>query len=81
MTKETITFRVDQVKREALDAIAKSLDRDRTYVLNEAIASYLEMYSWQIAEIEKAVLEADAEDFASHQEVEAIFDRLTDAAS
>ena len=81
MTKETITFRVDQVKREALDAIAASLDRDRTYVLNEAITSYLEMYSWQIAEIEKAVLEADAEDFASHQEVEAVFDRLTDAAS
>ena len=81
MSKETITFRVDQMKREALDAIAASLDRDRTYVLNEAITSYLEMYSWQIEEIEKAVLEAEAEDFADDQEVKAVFDRLTNATS
>ena len=81
MTKETITFRVDQVKREALDAIAASLARDRTYVLNEAINVYIQMYSWQIEEIEKAVVEADEGDFASNEEVETVFDKLTDAAS
>lgn len=43
IVKETITFRLDRTKREALDAIAKKLDRHRSYLLNEAIANYIEI--------------------------------------
>lgn len=69
MSKETITFRVNREKREALDAIAKGLDRDRSYILNQAIENYLEMHQWQVEEIEKAIVQADAGDFASEEEV------------
>lgn len=73
MSKENITFRVDSEKKMALDAIAASMDRDRSYVLNEAIAVYVEMHKWQIEEIKKGLAEADAGDFASEKEVEAVF--------
>jgi len=44
MHKETISFRLESDKREVLDAVASSLDRDRSYVINEAIEAYLDIH-------------------------------------
>ncbi|MEH2378114.1 MAG: ribbon-helix-helix protein, CopG family [Nostoc sp.] len=77
MSKENITFRIDSDRKAALDAIAARINRDRSYVLNEAVAAYLEMYQWQIEEIQKGISEADSEDFASDEEVKATFAKLT----
>jgi len=77
MSKENITFRLDSEKRAVLDAIAAGMDRDRSYLINEAITLYLEMHQWQIEEIQRAVAEADAGDFASEEEVTAVFAKLT----
>lgn len=79
MSKENITFRLDSEKRAVLDAIAAGLDRDRTYVLNEAVDLYLEVYQWQVAEIEAGLAEADALDFATDEEVQTVFAKLTNA--
>jgi len=79
MSKENITFRIDSDRKAALDAIAAGINRDRSYVLNEAVAAYLDMYQWQIEEIQKGITEADAGDFASDEEVKATFARLTNA--
>lgn len=75
MAKETIAFRLDEDKRIALDAIAQSLDRDRSYVINEAIKNYLEVHQWQIEEIKKAIAEANAGKFASEEKVNNFFDK------
>lgn len=77
MSKENITFRIDSDKKATLDVIAAGINRDRSYVLNEAIEAYIEMHQWQIKEIEKGIAEADAGDFASDEEVKATFNRLT----
>ena len=37
----TISFRIAAEKVAELDAIAKAMDRDRSYLLNEAVESYL----------------------------------------
>lgn len=37
----TISFRIAPEKVAELDLIAKAMDRDRTYLLNEAVESYL----------------------------------------
>jgi predicted transcriptional regulator len=37
----TISFRIDSEKVAELDRIAKSMDRDRSYLLNEAVEIYL----------------------------------------
>ncbi|MDH3910327.1 MAG: ribbon-helix-helix domain-containing protein [Rhodospirillales bacterium] len=49
MGKETVTFRVDSEKKDALDTIATGLDRDRSYVLNQAIDAYIETHRWQLS--------------------------------
>jgi len=78
MSQESFTFLLDSEKKEALKAIATVTDRDLTYVLNEAIASYLDIYQWLLDEINKGVAEAEAGDFASDDEVKAVFVKLTD---
>jgi predicted transcriptional regulator len=77
MSQESFTFLLDSEKKEALKAIANVTDRDLTYVLNEAIASYLDIYQWLLDEINKGVAEAEAGDFASDDEVQAVFAKLT----
>ena len=79
MAKENITFRIDSEKRSALEAIAAGMERDRSYVLNEAINLYLEMHQWQMEEISQGIIEADAGDFATEEEVQAVFAKLTNA--
>jgi predicted transcriptional regulator len=75
MDRETISFRLDPKKREALDAVARAQDRDRTYVLNEAIDAYLDVHQWQIEHIQEGMRQADAGEFASDAEVAAAFSR------
>jgi predicted transcriptional regulator len=77
MNQENVTFPIDSEKKKALKAIATVMDRDLTYVLNEAITSYLEIYQWLVDEIKKGVAEAEAGDFASDNEVQAVFTKLT----
>src|SRR5262245_57904782 len=72
MTK-SVTFRVDDDKLDFLDELARSMDRDRSYLINQAIDDFLEVRRWQIEQIRKAVADADAGDFASEEEVEAAF--------
>ncbi len=73
MSKETITFRLDSSKRKALDEIASLLDRDRSYILNEAIESYLEVYSWQVEHIQEGLRQASSGEFATKEEVATAF--------
>jgi RHH-type transcriptional regulator, rel operon repressor / antitoxin RelB len=77
MSKDNVTFRLERDKRSALDAIAAGLDRDRSYVLNEAITAYLEIHQWQLEEIQKGITEAESEDFANEAEVDTMFSTLT----
>lgn len=69
MKSGTISFRPDNDKIEALDDIAAALDRDRSYVLNEAIAAYLELYRWQMKHIKEGLKQADVGEFAGEEEV------------
>lgn len=73
MSKETITFRLDSSKRKALDEIASLLDRDRSYILNEAIESYLEVYSWQVEHIQEGLRQAENGEFATKEQVATAF--------
>jgi predicted transcriptional regulator len=75
MGKQTITFRVDGRKRKALDAVAASLVRDRSFVLNEAIDNYLAVHQWQAEQIAEGLREADAGKFAKDSEVAAALAR------
>ena len=69
MDKQTISFRIEPDKLDALDSLADILDRDRTYLLNEAVTAYLEVQQWQIEQIEKSLKQANAGDLVPHRKV------------
>jgi predicted transcriptional regulator len=57
--KQLISFQIDSDKMDALDALAKVLDRDRAYLLNEAVAAYLDLQQWQLERIQASIKQAD----------------------
>ena len=75
MGRETITFRVDSGTRKTLDAIAASIDRDCSHVLNEAVKAYVDAHQWQVEHIRRGVKQANAGKFASEAEVKKAFAR------
>ncbi len=50
-----VYFRLDADKLEALDAIACSSNRSRSYLLNEAVAHYLDLQAYQENLIEQGL--------------------------
>jgi predicted transcriptional regulator len=76
MAKDTMTVRIDDETREALEAIATSLDRDRSYVVNQALNAYVETHRWQVEHIRQGLREANAGKFVSEAEVKKVMDRL-----
>ena len=73
MEKVNVTIRLEKDSVKFLDTLAKSYDRDRSYLIKEAVRSYISLHRWQIDEIKKAITEADAGDFASDEEMEALY--------
>ena len=72
MEKQTVSFRLESDKVAALDALADSLDRDRTYLLSEAVQAYLELQQWQLNEIRAGLADADANRVVDHQKIRAM---------
>jgi predicted transcriptional regulator len=58
--------------KDQLDKLADATRRSKSYLAGEAIRQYLELESWQIGEVQQALKEADANDFASDDEVDAL---------
>lgn len=68
----TMTIRLDDEVRDRLDVLAEATQRSKSFLAAEAIRTYVESNEWQIAEIQAALKEADAGDFASDTEVAAV---------
>jgi predicted transcriptional regulator len=77
MHNTSITFRTDLAKRETLDEIARSMDRNRNWILNEAVDQYIEHKRWQLEEIAKGIADSDAGRSHSMEEVRAHFAKKT----
>jgi RHH-type transcriptional regulator, rel operon repressor / antitoxin RelB len=69
---EVMTIRVDQKTKRRLEKLADATERTKSFLAAEALRSYLDLNEWQIQEIRAGVREADAGDFASETEVEAV---------
>jgi predicted transcriptional regulator len=79
MTKATLSFRTDEDIRDRLDRLAGTRQRDRSFLINEAIEQYLELSDWQEAQIRAGIEEADRGEFATEEEVEAVFAKWRNA--
>jgi len=61
---------------DTLDALAESLDRDRSYVLNEAVEHYLELNEYHIKLIKKGLRAAERGDFVPDAEMKKLMARM-----
>ncbi len=68
----TMTIRLEPELKERLDLLAAATHRSKSFLAAEAIRRYVELNEWQVAETRAALAEADAGDFASDEEVEAV---------
>jgi RHH-type transcriptional regulator, rel operon repressor / antitoxin RelB len=69
----TINVRVPVGVFNQLDELAAATARTKSFVTVEALTSYLEAQSWQVREVQAAIADADAGDFATDEQVNAVF--------
>lgn len=68
MQTTTLTLRVPTEVKDQLDKLADATHRSKSWLAGEAIRQYIALEAWQIGEIQQALQEADAGDFATDAE-------------
>lgn len=68
----TMTIRLEDEVRDRLDQLAEATQRSRSYLAAEAVRAFVETNDWQVGEIQAALKEADAGDFATDKDVAAL---------
>jgi len=71
MEKQTLTFRAHRKKVKALDRLAQALDRDRSYLLNEAVDQYLSVHEYHLRQIREGLAQARAGRLIDYEQVKA----------
>lgn len=77
MKKVNVTCRLDSDAVAFLDELGAQIDRDRSYLIKDAVSRYINLHRWQIEEINKGIAEADRGEFATDGQVESMFNELT----
>jgi predicted transcriptional regulator len=73
---KTISFRMKSDTVDTLDELADTMDRDRTYLLNEAVERYLELNEYHIKLIKKGLRAAKEGKLVSHAEVKKMINKM-----
>ncbi len=68
-----MSLRLPDEMADTLASLAKATGRSKSFLAIDALRDYLAREAWQIAEIQRAIEEADAGDFATDEEVEVTF--------
>jgi len=68
-----MTIRLDTELKSRLDKLADATHRSKSYLAAQAVREYIELNEWQLQEIQDAITEADAGDFASEEAVNTVF--------
>ena len=68
----TMTIRLDDDVKDRLEHLADATKRSKSFLAAEAIRAFVDSNEWQIAEIQTALKETDAGDFASDEDVAAV---------
>ena len=72
-----VSIRTSPKLLEHFNAIAEATGRTRSFLINQAMEEYITREAWQVAEIRKALEEADAGNFVPEVEMQAFWDRWT----
>lgn len=63
------TIRMEDTVLDRVDSLAKSVNRSRTWVINQAVEHFLSYEEWFVREVESGIKEAEAGSLATHDEV------------
>jgi predicted transcriptional regulator len=74
-TSRTINVRLPVDLYQQLEDLAQATARTKSFVTLEALSSYLAAQSWQVQDIKAGLAQAEQGDFASEEEVAAVFAR------
>lgn len=69
----SMSMRLPASLSEQLGQLAEATGRTKSYLAVQAIQDFVDREAWQLAEIKQALIEADAGDFATDEEVQAVF--------
>jgi len=73
MKTATVSAKLDPKIAKKLELLVKATARSRSYLVAEAIETYVEDQAWQIAAIEEGIKEADKGKFATESQVKKTF--------
>ena len=66
---KTTTFRTDEEKLKQIDKMAKSLNRSRNWVINEALDRYMEYEEWFVKQVEEGLQDVEGGNVVSHEQM------------
>jgi len=72
----TLTLRMLKETKVELERLSEATGRSQGWLVLDAVQRYLDTEGWQVQEIEQALAEADAGDFATDEEMEETFQEL-----
>ena len=73
---KTVSFRMSAAAVRTLDALAETMERDRTYLLNAAVQHYLDLNAYHIKLVEKGLRAAKAGDFVPDAQMSKLAARM-----
>ena len=59
MPKQTLTITLEADRKAELDRVARAQGRDRDALIDEALANWLDLQTWQTREIEAGLTDAE----------------------
>jgi predicted transcriptional regulator len=69
MKLKSLTFRAPEEKVAKLDPFAALQQRDRSFIINEAVDQYLALQEYHLALIDEGIRAAEAGELIPHSEV------------
>ena len=75
MAAKTINVRLPEALYNQIEELAKATERTKSFLAIEALTSYVQSESWQIRDIQEGIKEADVGEFATDQQVKAVFSK------
>ncbi|AIC18512.1 MULTISPECIES: CopG family ribbon-helix-helix protein [Pseudomonas] len=72
-----MSLRLPDDVADTLAHLAKATGRSKSFLAVDALREYLAREAWQINEIQKALTEAEAGDFASAEELDGVLNKWT----
>jgi RHH-type transcriptional regulator, rel operon repressor / antitoxin RelB len=73
--EKTLNLRIPSDVHEQLSELTRATGRSKSFLALEALQSYLSYQTWQLAEIQDGLAEAERGEFASDEEIARILNK------